>query len=122
MPVSGSAAQELRPAPDYYLDAVVAFTAAESLAVACSEVSVDLQAVRVASGEILQQLEADGFDTSRPDAGIEDPSAVLNERLAALMNSHGLSSGADEDAVCAAARAEMSEGGLLAGYLVEVPE
>jgi hypothetical protein len=114
-------AQDLKPAPAYYLDAVVAFTAAEALARSCSTVSVDPVQATAESGRLLDQLRADGFDTTRADAGMEDPTEALNARLTGLMEKHGLAAGATEAQVCAAARAEMAEGGMLAGFLVEVP-
>ncbi len=114
-------AEVLRPAPDYYLDAVVAVTAAEALARSCSTLSVDPEAAVERSGAMLERLAVDGFDTTRADAGMEDPSEELNARLLALMERHGLRTGASEEAVCGAARAEMAAGGMLEGYLVEVP-
>lgn len=114
-------AQDLKPAPDYYLDAVVAFTAAETLARSCRTVSVDPVALTNESERILKRLADDGFDTTRPDAGMVDPSEELNSRLVALMTDYGLKNGSEEDEVCAAAREVMAESGQISGFLLEVP-
>ncbi len=120
VPLAGTA-QETKPAPEYYLQAVVAFTAAETLARSCRTISVDPAALTGEAERVLTQLEADGFDTTRADAGMQDPTEELNRRLVALMEKHGLETGAGEDEVCAAARAEMAEGGAIADFLLEVP-
>lgn len=117
----GALADELRPAPPYYVDAVAAFSLAEALGQSCSEVSVDLQGVWQISRDLLERLQADGFDPSGAEAGMTDPSGAVQMRIDALLDEHGLAPGADEETVCAAARAEMVEGGVLYGYLVEVP-
>jgi len=120
--VAGGAAvaEDLRPAPDYYLDAVVTVTAAQSLARSCTAVSVDPLRLAAISDEVLARLAEDGFDPSSPDPTMEDPSAVLNARLRALFEGHGLSDGVSEAQVCAAARAEMAAESDVGNVLLEV--
>jgi len=115
-----AATQELRPAPEYYVDAIVAVTAAQSLARSCSTVSVDPVRMSRESERVLERLAEDGFDPSSPDPSMIDPSAEINARLVALFEGHGLASGATEAEVCAAASAELASGSAVADLLVEV--
>ncbi len=111
---------ELRPAPGYFLDAIVATSTAQQLAQSCPEISVDPVVVSQASGDVLTQLEADGFDVAASDLGMLDASAEIQQRQDAFLSKHDLSNGANTDDVCAAARVEMAEGTQIGAYLVEV--
>ena len=75
-----------------------------------------------ASGAVLTQLEADGFDVNAADMGMLDASADIQARQEAFVAKHGLAEGASTEAVCAAARAEMADGTDIGTYLVEVAE
>lgn len=113
---------ELRPAPAYFLDAIVATSTAQQLAQSCPDISIDPVIVSQASGDVLTQLEADGFDVSADDMGMLDASAEIQERQDAFLTKHALSNGAQTDEVCAAARLEMAEGTQIGTYLVEVSQ
>lgn len=113
---------DLRPAPGYFLDAIVATSTAQQLALSCPEVSIDPVIIGKASGAVLTQLEADGFDVNAADMGMLDASADIQARQEAFVAKHGLAEGASTEAVCAAARAEMADGTDIGTYLVEVAE
>ena len=113
---------ELRPAPAYFLDAIVASTTAQQLARSCPDVSVDPVVVSNASGGVLNRLEADGFDVTTADLGMQDATDAIKERQDAFLAKHTLSDGASIESVCAAARVEMAEGTQIGTYLVEVSE
>jgi len=113
---------ELRPAPDYFLDAIVATSTAQELARACPTVSIDPVVLGNASGDVLSQLEEDGFDVLADDLGMEDTGPGIKLRQDAFVAKHGLANGAETEAVCAAARSEMAEGTQIGTYLVEVSQ
>lgn len=111
---------ELRPAPGYFLDAIVATSTAQQLAQSCSEISIDPVVVSQASSDVLTQLEADGFNVNADDMGMLDASEEIQQRQDAFLAKHALTNGAQTDDVCAAARVEMAEGTQIGTYLVEV--
>ena len=111
-----------RPAPAYFLDVVMASSTAQQLALACPSISVDVIVVAKASGEVMTQLETDGFDTTTDSLGMTDTSDAFAARQDAFLARHDLQDGATADVVCAAARAEMAQGTLIGSYLMEAPE
>lgn len=113
---------ELRPAPDYFLDAIVATSTAQELARSCPSVSIDPVVVGKASGDVLGRLEAEGFDINSNDMGMQDASAAIKLRQDDFVAKHGLADGANPADVCAAARIEMAEGTQIGTYLVEVSQ
>ncbi|SFR54363.1 DUF5333 family protein [Litoreibacter janthinus] len=115
------AMSETRMMPDYFVSALVATSAAQALALSCAELSVDPVAVVQASEALLGKLEADGFDPNDPSAQMESGEDRLSAVQQAFMDKHQLE-GASGDAVCAAGRAEMSEGTEIGSLLVEVPK
>ena len=112
---------ETRPMPDYFVSALVATSAAQALALSCSELSVDPVAIVKASEALFDKLEADGFDPNDPSAGMDNGDAKLGAAQQVFMDKYQLD-GATGDAVCAAGRAEMSEGTEIGALLVEVPQ
>ena len=112
---------DTRPMPDYFVSALVATSAAQALALSCAEISVNPVAVVKASETLLSKLQADGFDPNDPSAGMDNGEAELGAAQQAFMDKHQLD-GAASGAVCAAGRAEISEGTEIGNLLVEVPE
>ena len=119
--VAAPAMADTRPMPDYFVSALVATSAAQALALSCADLSVDPVAVVKASEGLLTKLEANGFDVNDPSSGMESGEAELGAAQQAFMDKHQLD-GATSDAVCAAGRAEMSEGTEIGLLLVEVPK
>lgn len=113
---------DLRPAPGYFLDAIVATSTAQQLARSCPTVSIDPVVVSNATGEVLERLASDGFDVNQSDMGMLDASADIKARQDAFVAKHDLQNGADTDAVCAAAQMEMAEDTQIGRYLVEVSQ
>lgn len=115
-----AAAQDLKEPPVYYLDAVMDFTMAEQLARSCATLSVRPDAMQARSAEVLAQLEADGFDTTRADAGMTDPSMEILQRQQAFVERHELPDAPGEPEVCAAGMAEIAADTQMGSFLMEV--
>jgi hypothetical protein len=115
-------AEDLRPAPDYYVDTLFAVTMAEALAISCAPMGMDLLAAGSATTELQEQLTADGFDTDMLATQMIDTSPALLDLQTAFLEKHPDLSEPDEDAVCAAARAELAEETAIGAYLVEAVE
>lgn len=122
MLVAGTALAADRTAPAYFLDTVMAASTAQQLALACPSVSVNLDVVSKASGDVLEKLKADGFDTTSETLGMQDTNAEFAKRQAAFLAQHDLAEGADADAVCSAARVEMAQNTQIGAYLMEVAQ
>ena len=67
--LTGSAAAEPLAAPDYFVEAAFAASTAQSLAQACSVLSVDPLAMRGRSETMIADMEADGFTLDNVEAG-----------------------------------------------------
>ncbi len=111
-----------RPAPDYFIDAVMATTTAKQLALACADISINLPVVSADSGAVMDRLKADGFDTATDTLGMTDPSAQIAAMQVAFLDKHNLQEGAAQRDVCSAARVEMAEGSQIGTYLMEVAQ
>ena len=110
-----------RPAPAYYLDALINTTTAQQLALACPSLSVDLAVMAQASGVVINRLEADGFTMTAEQTGMRPSEDALATRQQAFVAKHGLDQPTSER-VCAAGKAEIAEGTVMGSYLVEVKE
>ncbi len=113
---------DLRPAPGYFLDAIVATSTAQQLATSCPEISIDPVVISNATGDVLSRLEADGFDVAADDLGMLDASSDIETRQNAFLAKHALADGASTDAVCAAARGEIADGTQIGSFLLEVSQ
>ncbi|MDD9716161.1 DUF5333 family protein [Dinoroseobacter sp. PD6] len=110
----------MRPAPDYYTDAVFAVTMAEALATGCATVGVDIGAVSEQMTRLEAQLSEDGFDTATPFEQMLDPSAVFDAMGRAFLAKHPIE-GQGTEAVCNAASAEIADETLIGSLLLEAP-
>lgn len=120
--VAGTAqAEDLREAPEYFIETVFAVSLSGALARACPSLSVDPAAVNRASLALDEKLAADGFPADDPVSGMTGAQAKMDARQDAFMTTYPLI-GASTDEVCAAGRAEMAAGSVLGGLLVEVPQ
>ncbi len=121
--VCASAAQAAdRPAPVYFVDAVMATTTAKQLALACPQISINLAVVGDDAEVVMDQLKADGFDTGTETLGMVDPSQDISVMQVAFMDKHKLAEGAATETVCTAAKAEIAEGSRIGTYLLEVDQ
>lgn len=98
----------------------MASTTAQALALACATISVNPVALQAVTTDILQRLEADGFDVSRSEAGMLPSTEAFDARQQEFLTKHGLSDTATPDAACAAAEAEMAEGSAIGTLLLTV--
>lgn len=115
--LAGPAIAELREMPDYFVDALVATSTAQAVALSCPKLSVNPIAVVQASDALLEQLQADGVDVADPSSSFLPGDDKLAAAQAAFMDKHTLE-GAGADAVCAAGRAEIDEGTAIGQLLV----
>lgn len=112
----------LRPAPDWFVETVVAVTTAERLALSCARLSLEGQTVHEATTAVMVRLEEEGFDTTREDGGMQPSTDAFAALQAAFVAKHGLAGETTEELVCAAGFAEMAEGTEIGGYLMEIEE
>ena len=119
-----AAAQErvLLPAPDYFIAAVVASTTAQELARACPTLSLNPPKLQEMTSNLLLQLEDDGFDIGRPDAGMESSEERFVERQQMFLHTHGLDKNPSTEKVCAAGLSEIASESDIGALLVEVTE
>lgn len=118
---AGTAAAELRPAPDYFVDVTFATTTAQALAQACPTLSFALLAASRASNTVMQQLEADGFNLDMLFDEMLDPTLQFETRRARFLERHDLTDRASPEAACRAGETELDEGTGIGAYLVRVP-
>ena len=102
------------------MDSVVASTAAQALAQACDTVSLDPPKMQAMTTDILQRLQEDGFDVSRPDAGMLPSNEKFAAQQKAFLQKHGLDTAPTAEKACAAALIEIAEGSGIGDLLVEV--
>ncbi|GIT92916.1 hypothetical protein JANAI62_33740 [Jannaschia pagri] len=114
------AAEDLRPAPEYFVTAAMETSTAQILAVNCSTLSVDLGAMARRSEATLVRLTEDGFTPQALAEGMEDPSDAIAVLQQAFLSKHGLSDGAAESVVCDAGLAEIAEETGIGALLLEV--
>ncbi len=102
-------AEDLRPAPDYYVEALFSLTMAEALATSCRTVGMDLLAAGAATTGLTEQLAEDGFDTEQPFAQMIDPAPAIRDLQADFLVKHPGLNEPTEEIVCNVALAEMAE-------------
>ena len=114
-------AQELRPAPDYFVNTVFGLTVAQALARSCSTVTLNPVAAQQASEALLIRLEEDGFDMTAPHEQMSGAQEAMDAARDAFMTRHGLVQ-PDETQVCAAATNEIAEATAVGLMLLEMDE
>ncbi|WP_420863076.1 DUF5333 family protein [Algirhabdus cladophorae] len=103
---SGTAFAQDRPAPDYFLQTLTDLNLAQALATQCQELSIDPAAAQMRTDDVLDQLEADGFDRNDPVSQMADASVALGQLQDAFVTRHSLA-GADRTAYCAAGQQDV---------------
>lgn len=114
---SPAVADALRPAPDYYVEALFSLTMAEALATSCSTVGMDLLAAGATTTELREKLSDDGFDADQAFAQMIDPAPALRDMQAAFLEKHPGLGEPSEEIVCAAAQIEIDEETSVGRYL-----
>lgn len=112
-------AQELRPVPDYFAEAIFASSMASSLADYCGAVAVNADAFAEKRTELLAQLAEDGFDPDTAMAQMMDPTGQVHALQSAFLEKYPLEASTQAQ-VCTAALSEMGRGTLIGSLLVEV--
>jgi hypothetical protein len=115
-----TSAQEARPAPDYFVEAAMATSTANALAIGCPTLSIDPALAVEVTSTAIERLRRDGFDPRALADEMRDPSAEIAALQDAFRAKHRLADGAPEDAICAAGLAEIAEGTGVGVLLVEV--
>ena len=113
-----SFAQDLRPAPEYFLNTMFAVPMAENLAAFCPTASLNYAVISVAHDEVMKRLTSDGFQTEDPFSEMQDTQPAMDAKLAEFMERHQLA-GADQKMVCLAAANE-SAAGTMVGRLLDI--
>ena len=114
-------AEDLRPAPDYFVDAMVSITTAENIATACPNLVFDAVAASDVTTEVMDQLSADGFDAKNLESGMADPGDAVRAKQAAFLEKHKLTKDeTDFIRICMAGFAEIKEGSPVGRFLGEI--
>lgn len=115
-------ADDLRPVPDYFVDTVFLTSTAQTIARACSTLSLDPAATTRLTETVLARLEADGYTSDVIATGMDDPGPAIAALQEAFLAKHDLADGAPEPQVCAAGRAEIAGDTPLGHLMLEVAE
>lgn len=119
--LAAPAMAEVKPAPQYFVDALFASTAAQQVALFCPSLSIEPIAAQNQSETILAKLDQDGFDTTQEDLGMADISDTVAGLSTAFMARHGLD-GVGADKVCDAGRAEIADASYIGALLIEAAQ
>lgn len=115
-------AQDKLPAPDYFVDTVMATSTAQMLAVSCPTLSIDLARASILSDGVLARLAEDGFEPDTIEARMEDPSAAVGALQEAFVAKHGLVGQVTAERLCEVGRVEMAEGTGIGSLLMGVSQ
>lgn len=114
-------AQDLPPAPGYFVDAVFETTMAQSLALSCPQLSFEIREASLYSGEVMARLNDEGFDTNSPDGvAVSGFNESLSERVEPFLARYGLDTDTSAQNACAAGLAELAADSPVARFLIEV--
>lgn len=113
-------AQDLRVAPDYYIDGVFAASMAQQIALACPTLSVNPVATSTLSSGVLARLESEGYDITNLDFDVRAGQQALDQRVTAFGERTGLQSGALTETVCLAGQREIKAGSDVGKLLLTV--
>ncbi len=108
-----------KPAPDYFIEATAALQAALHLAENCPSLKLADDVVMGETTAVIERLQADGYDMSRPDYGMTIPAETLPGAQQGFLAHYDIEGAAPEARVCAAGRNEMAAGTRVGSYLSE---
>jgi hypothetical protein len=114
-----AAAQEARPTPDYFAEAVFDMSTAQALARSCTRVSVDPIAAAARSELLLTSLDRDGFSLDAPHEQMDDPDAAIRALQTAFVERYALDK-PGEERVCDVALAEIAAGSGIGMLLADL--
>lgn len=102
-------AEDLLPAPDYFIVAAMETSTAQLLAVRCPTLSIHLGKASARTEDVLQRLTEDGFEAGALDSRMADPSEAIAELQRAFIEKHTLQGDVTQDQVCAAGQREIAD-------------
>ena len=117
-----ASAEELRPAPQYYLDTVIGMSMAEQYAWHCPAVVVNQDAVAAAYGVVIEKLGADEFETDAPHEHMALPPQADTDAIIISMLNRNEAAADPEASFCGEARAEMKSGTVTGTLLAGAAE
>nr|WP_281494201.1 DUF5333 family protein [Jannaschia sp. S6380] len=115
-------AEEVLPAPDYFVDSAMATSTAQVLARSCTRLSVNPVEMTRHGDAVLDALARDGFTAENLATRMADPSTQVAVQQRTFLQKHDLTEGASEAEVCVAGLREIAEGTNIGKLLVEVEE
>ncbi len=121
MLLATSASAELRPAPDYFVGAIISTDVAQAIAVNCPKLSINPAVAQSMSENVMAWLSEDGFDDADPVSEMVDFSDQLFALQRRFMDKHNLE-GANSAQVCAAGLKEIKAQTDIGNLLVEVSQ
>ena len=119
--VATPAAADLRPAPDYFVGALISTDVAQAIAVNCPKISINPVVAQEMSENVMNWLEEDGFDQVDPVSEMVNFSDRLTTLQQRFIQKHNLE-GANSAQVCAAGFKEINAETDIGNLLVEVPQ
>lgn len=111
-------APELRPAPDYFVDTLVAMNSVRGLVRGCAMLRISSENVQAHMKATRELLATDGFDMDNLGTQMQDPTERFKERQQAFFDTYGIGSDVTRDQLCDAARAEIEKATILGSFLV----
>lgn len=116
-------AEDLPPAPDYFIEGVFDTTTAQTLALSCPDLSFAIQAASVFSGEVMGRMAQAGFDVMSPDGvQVSGFDAGIKALQDAFVARHGLIADPGTDNVCRAGRAEIAAATGIGRFLIDTAQ
>lgn len=114
-------AEDLRPAPDYFVDAMMSITTAENIGTACPNLVFDAMGASDVTKDVMERLAADGFDAKNLEGAMADPGDAVRAKQAAFLDKHKLAKDeTDFIRICMAGFAEIKEGTQVGSFLGEI--
>ncbi|MBT8409647.1 MAG: DUF5333 domain-containing protein [Alphaproteobacteria bacterium] len=113
---------QLRPAPDYFVDTLVAMNTVRGLVRGCEMLRVSSENVQAHMKATRELLATDGFDMDKLGAQMQDPSERFKDRQQDFFETYGIGSDVTRDQLCDAARAEIEKATILGSFLVMGPQ
>lgn len=115
-------ADDLRPAPEYFIEAAVAANTALQIVDTCSQIDGNDASFIASTEVVLLRLTEDGFDPTADDLGMADPGEEFAKRSLEFAEKYDLTEAPTEAKVCAAGFAEMEAGSAIGLFLVKAGE
>jgi len=117
----GATAQDLRPVPDYFAEAIFSSSMSASLAELCGAVELDNDVIIAERDALLARLTRDGFDPENAMSQMADPTAQVHALQKTFLEKYALEN-ATQAQVCTAAISEIDNETLIGSLLREIAQ